>query len=55
MKSYVESLAILLAADGAHCSKAHRAAGHLVAAQVVKSSPIPEPAVCDAEMRELGC
>lgn len=50
MKSYTQALGILLQRPGV---RAHHAAGHLVAAQVVKSDPIAEPAACDAELREM--
>jgi len=32
---------------------AHHAAMHLVAAEVVKSNPLPSPAVCDAETEAI--
>ena len=50
MKSYIESLGILLARPGV---VAHHAAMHLVAAEVVKLDPTPHPSVSDAELRAL--
>lgn len=51
MKTYLQSLATLLASPS---YRAHRAAMHLVCAEVVKSNPTPPPAVCDAEMGALN-
>jgi aspartate/methionine/tyrosine aminotransferase len=50
MKTLHDALAILVPSPS---YKAHRAAMHLVCAEVVRSNPIPPPAVCDAEMLAL--
>jgi hypothetical protein len=51
MTLYLANLSLLLSSPS---YRAHRAAMHLVAAEVVKSNPIPLPAVCDAEMEALN-
>lgn len=50
MKDFIDSLAILTASPK---PTTHRAALHLIAAEVIKSNPIPPPAVCDAQMVAL--
>jgi hypothetical protein len=50
MTNYLASLTVLL--NSPHY-RAHRAAMHLVATEVVKANPLPSPAVCDAEMEAL--
>jgi hypothetical protein len=49
-RSFLDSLIILMETPN---HRAHHAAMHLVAAEVVKSNPLPSPAACDAEMLDM--